>query len=105
MNQHEVFETLKMIQEEKLDIRTITMGISLLDCADGDRKTSCRDPRQDRPPRGRLAAVGDEIEETYGVPIINKRDLRDARSPWWRKAPARPTTTVCPGARGRRGAK
>ncbi|HOD16360.1 MAG TPA: PFL family protein [Spirochaetota bacterium] len=74
MNQHEVFETLKMIREEKLDIRTITMGISLLDCADGDIKKSCRKIREKIVRlASRLAAVGDEIEESYGVPIINKR--------------------------------
>lgn len=74
MNQHEVIETLKMIQEEKLDIRTITMGISLRDCADGSAKKSCGKIR-DKIGRlaGRLAAVGEEIEESYGVPIINKR--------------------------------
>jgi uncharacterized protein (UPF0210 family) len=74
MNQHEVIETLKMIQEEKLDIRTITMGISLRDCADESVKKSCAKIR-DKIGRlaGRLAAVGDEIEESYGVPIINKR--------------------------------
>lgn len=74
MNQHEVFETLKMIREEKLDIRTITMGISLLDCADGDAGRACRKIR-DKICRlaARLSAVGDEIEEAYGVPIINKR--------------------------------
>jgi uncharacterized protein len=74
MNQHEVIETLKMIQEEKLDIRTITMGISLRDCADESVKKSCGKIR-DKICRlaGRLAAVGDEIEESYGVPIINKR--------------------------------
>ncbi|MBP7738855.1 MAG: PFL family protein [Spirochaetes bacterium] len=74
MNQHEVIETLKMIQEEKLDIRTITMGISLGDCADGNAERSCAKMREKIGRfAGRLAAVGDEIEETYGVPIINKR--------------------------------
>ncbi len=74
MNKPEVFETLKMIQEEKLDIRTITMGISLRDCADQNPKTACA-MIQEKIGRcaGRLAAVGDEIEETLGVPIINKR--------------------------------
>ncbi len=74
MNEREVIETLKMIQEEKLDIRTITMGISLRDCADESPERSCARIR-DKIGRlaGRLAAVGDEIEETYGVPIINKR--------------------------------
>jgi uncharacterized protein len=74
MNEREVIETLKMIQEEKLDIRTITMGISLRDCADESPERSCGKIR-DKIGKlaGRLAAVGDEIEETYGVPIINKR--------------------------------
>ncbi len=74
MNQHEVIETLKMIQEEKLDIRTITMGISLRDCADESVKKSCAKIRAKIGRlAGRLAAVGNEIEESYGVPIINKR--------------------------------
>ncbi|MBN2159132.1 MAG: PFL family protein [Spirochaetes bacterium] len=74
MNEREVIETLKMIQEEKLDIRTITMGISLRDCADESAKKSCGRIRDKiRRVAGRLAAVGDEIEESYGVPIINRR--------------------------------
>src|SRR4030067_3824629 len=74
MNEHEVIETLKMIQEEKLDIRTITMGISLRDCADENTKKSCA-KINDKIRRfgGRLVSVGREIEETYGVPIINQR--------------------------------
>ncbi|MBN1497123.1 MAG: PFL family protein [Spirochaetes bacterium] len=74
MNQREVIETMKMIQEEKLDIRTITMGISLRDCADENPERACAKIR-DKIGRlaGRLAAVGEEIEDTYGVPIINRR--------------------------------
>lgn len=74
MNQSEVIETLKMIQEEKLDIRTITMGISLRDCADEDAAGSCRKIKNKIGRlAGMLSSVGDEIEEIYGVPIINKR--------------------------------
>ncbi|NLK95828.1 MAG: PFL family protein [Clostridiales bacterium] len=69
-----ILETIKMIEEEKLDIRTITMGISLLDCIDpdGDKArekiynkimSSARD----------LVKVGKEIENEFGIPIVNKR--------------------------------
>lgn len=69
-----ILETIKMVDEEKLDIRTITMGISLLDCSDGDVKRAtqkiydkiCRKAE-------RLVKVGEAIEREYGIPIINKR--------------------------------
>lgn len=71
---HEILETIKMIQEENLDIRTITMGISLRDCGDADAKTACRKIR-DKIARyaGRLVTVGEEIAREYGIPIVNKR--------------------------------
>ena len=69
-----VLETIKMIEEENLDVRTITMGISLLDCIDSDGEkarekiynkimTSAKD----------LVRVGKEIENEFGIPIVNKR--------------------------------
>ncbi|MEW6181794.1 MAG: PFL family protein [Bacillota bacterium] len=71
---HEILETIKMIQEENLDIRTITMGISLRDCADADAQAACR-KIYDKITRyaGRLTAVGEEIAREYGIPIVNKR--------------------------------
>jgi uncharacterized protein (UPF0210 family) len=74
MNEREILETLKMIQEEKLDIRTITLGISLRDCADESMEHSC-DKIRDKIMRfaEKLDPAGTEIEETLGVPIINKR--------------------------------
>jgi hypothetical protein len=63
-----------MIQDENLDIRTITLGISLRDCVDPDPEALCRkiyDKITDR--AGRLVAVGEEIEREYGLPIVNKR--------------------------------
>ncbi len=74
MNSNNILETIKMIEEEKLDIRTITMGISLLDCidSDGDKArekiynkiiTSAKD----------LVKVAKEIENEFGIPIVNKR--------------------------------
>jgi uncharacterized protein (UPF0210 family) len=74
INPFEILETLHMIEAERLDIRTITMGISLRDCADHDGATArrrifgkitrCAD---------RLVAVADEIQQEFGIPIINKR--------------------------------
>ena len=74
INIFEVHETNEMIRSEKLDVRTITMGISLLDCIDADLDrlnekiynkitTYARD----------LVSVGKEIELEYGIPIVNKR--------------------------------
>jgi len=73
--QHEeILETIRMVQMENLDIRTITMGISLRDCAAEDLKT-CATRAYDKICRlaSRLVKVGEEIERDYGVPIINKR--------------------------------
>lgn len=69
-----VSETVRMIEKEKLDIRTITMGISLLDCIDSSGEKS-RTRIYDKITRyaQSLVKVGDEIEVEYGIPIINKR--------------------------------
>lgn len=74
LNTTDILETIRMIEEENLDIRTITMGISLLDCADSDIHSSC-DKIYEKICRlaERLVPVGEEIERTYGIPIINKR--------------------------------
>lgn len=74
INLNDIMETITMIQEENLDIRTITMGISLLDCADSDIDRSCIKV-YDKILRlaGKLVRTGEDIERTYGIPIINKR--------------------------------
>ena len=71
---NEILETLRMIDQEKLDVRTITMGISLFECADDDEAALCRKV-YDRITREaeRLVDVGREIEREFGVPIVNKR--------------------------------
>lgn len=71
---NEIMETIRMIENEKLDIRTITMGISLIDCADSDGEKS-RQKIYDKITRcaKNLVKVGEEIELEYGIPIINKR--------------------------------
>ncbi len=74
INYKNIMETIRMIEKEKLDIRTITMGISLLDCCDSDGKKS-RIRIYDKITKcaENLVKVGDEIETEYGIPIINKR--------------------------------
>lgn len=74
INAMEIIETIKMIQEENLDIRTITMGISLRDCIHHDSNTACT-KIYDKITRlaENLVKVGNDIEKEYGIPIINKR--------------------------------
>ena len=69
-----ILETINMIQEECLDIRTITMGISLYDCQSDDSQRLA-DRIYDKIMRSAkdLVKTGDELEKTYGIPIINKR--------------------------------
>ena len=71
---NEANETIRMISEANLDVRTITMGINLLDCADSDRTVFCRKIYDKITRRAeRLSRVGDDISREYGVPVINKR--------------------------------
>ena len=74
INQNEILDTIHMIDQQHLDIRTITMGISLLDCADSDPKTACR-KIYDKITRkaAHLVATGEAIEREFGIPIVNKR--------------------------------
>ena len=74
INLNDILETINMIRQENLDIRTITMGISLLDCADSDIDRSC-EKVYNKIVRcaGNLVKTGEDIEAEYGVPIINKR--------------------------------
>ncbi len=74
LNTREILETIKMIRQENLDIRTITMGISLLDCADTDPNEACRKIYDKITRYARdLVKTGEDIEKEYGVPIIHKR--------------------------------
>ena len=74
INTHDVLETINMIREENLDIRTITMGISLWDCVSEDVDRLC-DKIYDKITRlaENLVKVGQEIEWEFGIPIVNKR--------------------------------
>ena len=74
INVHDIMETIKMIEEENLDIRTTTMGISLLDCADSDIDKSCQKIYDKVCKKAEnLVSTGESIEKKYGIPIINKR--------------------------------
>jgi len=74
INPYEIIETIRMIRQEKLDIRTITLGISLRDCVHPDAATACR-KIYDKIARTaeRLVPVGQEIAAEFGIPIINER--------------------------------
>jgi len=74
INTGEIQETIKMIRDEHLDIRTITMGISLFDCIDSDGDTCCNKV-YDKITRyaENLVKTGEDISREYGIPIINKR--------------------------------
>ncbi len=74
INMNDIMETINMIQEENLDIRTITMGISLLDCADSDIDKSCEKVYAKITNLAEnLVATGEFLEKKYGIPIVNKR--------------------------------
>ena len=74
LNIFEVSETNKMIEKENLDVRTITLGISLLDCASSDL-AACNRKIYEKitAAAGGLVAAGEEIEKEFGIPIVNKR--------------------------------
>ena len=74
LNQHDILSTINMIDQQHLDIRTITMGISLLDCADPDPKAACRKIYDKITRRAeKLVSTGEGIEREFGIPIVNKR--------------------------------
>lgn len=74
LNVYDILETIKMIQDECLDIRTITMGISLLDCIDNDIDKACAKVYDKITTCAKdLVKVGEDLEKEFGIPIINKR--------------------------------
>jgi len=74
INAYDILETIRMIQDECLDIRTITMGISLLDCIDSDIDKACEKVYNKITTKAKdLVKTGERIEKEYGIPIINKR--------------------------------
>lgn len=74
ININEVLETNKMIDKQNLDVRTITMGISLLDCVGDDLKSVCGNIyNKITKTAENLVRVGEDIEKEFGIPIVNKR--------------------------------
>lgn len=74
MNKEKILETIRMIEKEKLDIRTVTLGISLLDCINSDgRETRNRVYDKITRTAENLVKVAEAVEDEYGIPIINKR--------------------------------
>lgn len=74
LNTKDIMETITMIQDDHLDIRTITMGISLLDCCDSDIDRSCEKVYNKIYGLTKdLVKTGEDIEKKYGIPIVNKR--------------------------------
>ena len=74
LNTRDILETIRMIQEENLDIRTVTMGISLLECADEDIDKACEKIRRKiNRCAGNLVSTCEKIQKELGIPIINKR--------------------------------
>ena len=77
INIFEVNETNKMIEQENLDVRTITMGISLLDCIDSDLDTMNEKIYNKITTKAKdLVATGDEIAAEFGIPVVNKLLIR-----------------------------
>ncbi len=74
LNKHEILQTIKMISDENLDVRTVTMGISLLDCADPNSAAACEKIYNKITRLAKdLVKTADKISATYGMPIVNKR--------------------------------
>ena len=74
LNRNDILATQDMIDKRHLDIRTITMGISLLDCSDPDLQVCCRKIYEKITRCARdLVKTGEDIEKEFGIPIVNKR--------------------------------
>ena len=74
INRGEAYETLHMIENEHLDVRTITMGISLSDCIDSSSDKACERIYDKITAKAeKLVKTGEDIEKEFGIPIINKR--------------------------------
>lgn len=74
LNTNDILETIRMISDEHLDVRTVTMGISLLDCADPDGKKACEKIYRKITEKAKdLVRTAEEISAAYGMPIVNKR--------------------------------
>ena len=96
LNQHEIMQTIQMIDQQHLDVRTITMGISLLSCAHSDVKVAC-DKVYDKITRyaEKLVATGEAIERSSASPSSTSASPSPP-SPWWPPPLTRTTTPPSP---------
>ena len=81
LNTFNILETIRMIQDQCLDIRTITMGISLLDCIDPDIDKACAKVYDKITTKAQnLVKTGEQIEKEYGIAVLeqSKRKLQEA---------------------------
>ena len=86
LNMFEVIETNDMIDKDLLDVRTITIGISLLDCIDKDLNKLCKNIYDKITNTAKdLVRVGDEISKDCGVPIVNKNIGHTYRLGGWKR--------------------
>ena len=102
LNSGDILETIEMLTAENLDVRTVTMGISLLDCIDPDGKKAC-EKIYNKITRlaGNLVPVVNKISADYGIPIVNKRCWALHRTPTpcglpkrWMPLPRRSASTL-----------
>ena len=74
INTNDILQTIRMIDHQHLDVRTITMGVSLLDCCDPDPHAACRKIYDKITTSAeKLVKTGEDIEAEFGIPIVNKR--------------------------------
>ena len=74
INTNDILQTIQMIDHQHLDVRTITMGVSLLDCCDPDPHAACRKIYDKiTTSADKLVRTGGDIEAEFGIPIVNKR--------------------------------
>ena len=93
LDTNDILDTIRMISDENLDVRTVTMGISLLDCADADGRRACEKIYNKITSRAKgLVRTAERISSTYGMPIVNKRVSVTPLPCCW---PARRMQTPC----------
>ena len=99
MDIKQVTETIAMIEEQNFDVRTITMGISLLDCIDPDIDKAAEKVYQKIVTKAKdLVAVGDEIAAELGIPIVNKSGFGHSYIHYWSSNQCDRLCALCQGA-------
>jgi len=74
LRKSDILSTVRMLQEENLDVRTVTMGVNLLECAGRDMKmTAAAVQKKLKLKAGNLVRICDELSARYGLPVVNKR--------------------------------